>query len=54
MSSAPEAWLSGPVEGVIPYLIPVAHALVQAGPDLENARSGPRGRPASRPRTRRD
>ncbi|HEX6939927.1 MAG TPA: DinB family protein [Longimicrobiales bacterium] len=30
-----EAWLSGPIEGVDPYLMPVAHALVQVGRDLE-------------------
>jgi hypothetical protein len=26
----PEAWLRGPVEGIIPFLQPVAHALLQA------------------------
>lgn len=31
----PEAWLAGPVDGVVPHLVPVAHALVQAGRDLE-------------------
>ena len=31
----PEAWLRGPVEGVIPELQPVAHSLVQAREDLE-------------------
>ena len=35
MGQAPEAWLSGPVEGVTPYLLPVAHALVQVRRDLE-------------------
>ena len=35
MGQAPEAWLSGPVEGVAPYLLPVAHALVQVRRDLE-------------------
>ena len=35
MGQAPEAWLSGPVEGVLPYLWPVAHALVQVRRDLE-------------------
>ncbi len=29
------AWLRGPVEGVIPALQPVAHALIQAQDDLE-------------------
>lgn len=33
----PEAWLRGPVEGVPPYLMPVAHALVQAVEDVERA-----------------
>lgn len=32
--SATEAWLEGPIEGVDPYLVPVAHALVQAERDL--------------------
>lgn len=40
MSNARETWLGGPVEGVNPYLMPVAHALVQAGQDLENAAAG--------------
>jgi hypothetical protein len=31
----PEAWLGGPVDGVLPHLMPVAHALVQAGRDIE-------------------
>jgi len=31
----PEAWLRGPVEGVIADLQPVAHALIQAREDLE-------------------
>lgn len=30
-----EAWLRGPVNGVPPLLQPVAHALVQAGEDME-------------------
>jgi uncharacterized damage-inducible protein DinB len=30
-----EAWLEGPVEGVDPYLMPVAQALVQVGRDVE-------------------
>jgi hypothetical protein len=30
-----EAWLRGPVEGVVPALQPVAHALIQALEDLE-------------------
>ena len=40
MGQAPEAWLSGPVEGVAPYLLPVAHALVQVRRDLEAAAAG--------------
>ncbi len=33
--SLPEAWLRGPMAGVDPYLMPAAHALVQAAEDLE-------------------
>ena len=29
-SKLPEFWLRGPIEGIIPYLQPVAHALLQA------------------------
>jgi hypothetical protein len=32
---SPEAWLRGPVDGVIPELQPVAHSLIQALEDLE-------------------
>lgn len=35
-----EAWLRGPVEGIDPYLMPAAHALVQSREDLANAVSG--------------
>lgn len=35
----PEAWLRGPIEGVDAYLMPAAHALVQASEDLERAAS---------------
>lgn len=35
MRCAPEAWLGGSIDGVTPYLMPVAHALVQVGRDLE-------------------
>lgn len=31
---APEAWLRGPVEGISPYLQPVAHALIQVREDV--------------------
>jgi uncharacterized damage-inducible protein DinB len=30
----PEAWLRGPIEGVDPYLMPAAHALVQCREDV--------------------
>ena len=36
MSSAPEAWLRGPLPGIDPMLMPAAHALLQAREDLEN------------------
>ena len=39
MSGVPEAWLGGPIEGVTPYLMPVAHALVQAARDIERVAS---------------
>ncbi len=35
MASQPEAWQRGPLSGVDPYLMPAAHALVQASEDLE-------------------
>ena len=35
MSSLPEAWLRGPVDGVPSYLLPVAHALIAAREDAE-------------------
>jgi hypothetical protein len=43
MSAAPaapqqEAWLTGPVDGVDPFLMPAAHALVQARRDLQHRR----------------
>ncbi len=31
----PEAWLRGPVDGIDPMLVPVAHALIQAREDIE-------------------
>ena len=34
-----EAWLRGPIDGIPPLLMPVAHALVQARDELEVARS---------------
>jgi uncharacterized damage-inducible protein DinB len=36
----PEAWLRGPLPDVDPYLMPAAHALVQAGEDLASAVDG--------------
>jgi uncharacterized damage-inducible protein DinB len=36
----PEAWLRGPIEGVDAFLQPAAHALVQAGEDLDRATAG--------------
>ncbi len=35
----PEAWLRGSLVGIDPVLMPAAHALVQAGKDLEQASS---------------
>lgn len=32
-----EAWLSGPIEGVPPLLMPAAHALIQACDDVDRA-----------------
>lgn len=32
-----EFWLEGPIEGVPPHLMPVAHALLQTGDDLREA-----------------
>jgi hypothetical protein len=40
MSNQPEAWLRGPMPGIDPYLMPSAHALVQASEDLERAARG--------------
>ena len=36
--SEPEAWLLGPVEGIPPALMPVAHALVQARREIAHLR----------------
>jgi uncharacterized damage-inducible protein DinB len=35
--ASPEAWLRGPVPGIDPWLQPAAHALIQAGDELEAA-----------------
>jgi hypothetical protein len=40
MTTLPEAWLRGPMPGIDPYLMPAAHALVQASEDLERAARG--------------
>jgi uncharacterized damage-inducible protein DinB len=34
-AAPPEAWMRGPIEGIDPLLMPVAHALVQARDELE-------------------
>jgi uncharacterized damage-inducible protein DinB len=38
--SAPEPWLRGPVDGIDPWLQPVAHALMQVREDVTQAVSG--------------
>jgi uncharacterized damage-inducible protein DinB len=38
--SVPEPWLRGPVEGIDPWLQPVAHALMQVREDVTDAVSG--------------
>jgi len=38
--SEPEAWLRGPVTGVHPLLMPVAHAFVQVVEDLDRLKAG--------------
>ncbi len=37
MATTPEFWLRGPVEGIPPLLMPVAHALLQSRQDLHEA-----------------
>jgi uncharacterized damage-inducible protein DinB len=34
-TTQPEAWMRGPIDGIDPMLMPVAHALVQAREELE-------------------
>src|SRR5262245_19175476 len=36
----PEAWLSGPIEGINPYLMPAAHACAQAREDVSATVAG--------------
>jgi len=38
--ASPEVWLRGPVDGVDSYLLPAAHALLQAREDLPRAVEG--------------
>jgi uncharacterized damage-inducible protein DinB len=38
-AAPPEAWARGPIEGIDPLLMPVAHALVQARDELERMSS---------------
>ena len=40
MSTAPEVWLRGPIEGIIPALQPAAHALLQVREDVMTAVAG--------------
>jgi uncharacterized damage-inducible protein DinB len=37
VTTSPEFWLRGPVEGIPPLLMPVAHALLQSRADLHEA-----------------
>ncbi len=39
-TSAPEVWLRGPVEGVDPFLVPAAHALLQVAEELDQRLQG--------------
>jgi uncharacterized damage-inducible protein DinB len=36
----PEPWLRGPIAGIDPWLLPAAHAFVQAGEELARAADG--------------
>jgi len=38
-TAPPEAWMRGPIEGIEPLLMPVAHALVQARDELDRMSS---------------
>ena len=40
MSTKPEVWLRGPIEGIAPTLQPVAHALLQTLEDVEGVLAG--------------
>jgi uncharacterized damage-inducible protein DinB len=49
-SHAPEPWLRGPIDGIEPWLQPVAHALVQVHEDVARALPGlPREALVARP-----
>jgi uncharacterized damage-inducible protein DinB len=37
VTRSPEVWLRGPVEGISPFVMPVAHALLQSREDLHEA-----------------
>jgi uncharacterized damage-inducible protein DinB len=39
-TSLPEVWLRGPVEGVDPFLLPAAHALLQVAEELQQRLAG--------------
>jgi GNAT superfamily N-acetyltransferase/uncharacterized damage-inducible protein DinB len=47
--NAPEAWLRGPLAGFEPVLMPVAHALVQAREDIQQAADATRDQLWARP-----
>jgi uncharacterized damage-inducible protein DinB len=38
-AAQPEAWMRGPIDGIDPLLMPVAHALIQARDELERVSS---------------
>jgi len=49
-TTQPEVWMRGPIEGVDPMLMPVAHALIQVREDLEELVSSiPAGQVWQRP-----
>lgn len=49
MGATTEAWLEGPIEGVDPYLVPVAQSLVQVGRDVASLADLPVDRLWARP-----
>lgn len=38
-TTQPEAWMRGPIDGIDPMLMPVAHSLIQAREELDQLRS---------------